>query len=284
MTADQIEKYKNILQRDIFDLIKKKQNGKPSLYLGGGHINVGTSYFIGRHPLLFYNFIIDFFNNNQLALGIWNYDTNNALPFSLLAPSDKLQVLAILKNWYKRLIARTDRLTQNEILKIGNELHDFLYNTHDMFCAAWNRCSAPLLRGKHHALNFLNIGATATSRFEIRSIRPQKDIQTYLNQVKLIRARVRYLEKRKRPLSYKPRVPILKELNPAREHKLTPPVVPELALRAFYEYVTESGEKWADHRDYVWPIWITGGELAKFEESQWFLDRANNNPCEGALQ
>jgi hypothetical protein len=49
-----------------------------------------------------------------------------------------------------------------------------------------------------------------------------------------------------------------------QDRVLNPPVDPQQALQAFHQYVTESGLRWEDHQDYLWPRWISSGEVERF--------------------
>jgi hypothetical protein len=72
-------------------------------------------------------------------------------------------------------------------------------------------------------------------------------------------------------------------LSKAVNHLINPPVKAQTAMKAFYRFVTESSERWQEHRDYLWPAWESTGELRRFESSTWFLNR-EALACEGRLR
>jgi hypothetical protein len=296
MTVREFAKYQKIIQRDIFDNIKKLYTATPLLFVGGGHINVGMKEFVAN-PNLLRNFLIDFYNHNELSLGIFGYDTNNALSFSMLSKDIKAKILNKL-NWFTREAKfRVNR--PNEILDLMDELFEYLgdlqSNIYDEFFQSWQygtsaRGTAALqfARYKFVDLNYKSaeyiVSSPDSARLEIRSVRPQASADVYRRQIQLLQARLDFLAKQDRDIVFKPRLK-LQRVSVAK-HKLTPPVEPQEALQSFYIYVTESGQKWMDHRDYIWPMWITGGELEKFENSIWFLEkeRTSDASCRGLLR
>jgi hypothetical protein len=41
-------------------------------------------------------------------------------------------------------------------------------------------------------------------------------------------------------------------------------------MHAFHQYVIESGERWEDHKDYLWPKWISDGHVKRYERTDAF--------------
>jgi hypothetical protein len=216
----------------------------PALWQGGGHINIDNDIF-RKNPLLLYNFVIDLLNHNELFLGIFNFDMQNQRSHSFSGDHNTYFTPRSLEQIVNQLEA--------DVPNSGFTYEGVLFGLQqNVGRVGWS-------------FSFRNIDER---RFEIRGFRPQASMDVFLRQIELLEHRLQLLERNTTKLRYAPRVPmqVLKD-------DLTPPVDPQLALRAFYEYVTESGLLWKDHRDYLWPQWTTGGELAKFETSDWFIHK-----------
>jgi hypothetical protein len=252
MTIAEYKKYAADLQDAIF--VSAANVGHfPALWQGGGHLNIDIEIF-RRNPLLLRNFLVDFVSHNELYMGILNYDPMNAAPF----------------RWSK---------------SFDNGFHQFLLQL-DIDFPHLNDETVLDSLAESFCDYFISEGALALSlcksrqsRIELRAVRPQASIDVFIRQIELIEARLRYLETIKTPIAYRPQVPVdPTAYNVITKYNLKPPVNPQEALRAFYVYVTEAGQLWRNHRDYLWPQWISGGELEKFEMSDWFQSREGTCP------
>lgn len=271
MTVEQIRLHKDDIQDAIF--ASAANTGLFAWdFLGGGHINVGLAQF-GDNILLVRNFIVDFWNHNELAMGILSYDTNNALPVWMLRESTIQNI--------KKVLAACDRgvypSTYEGIRTFLRDMDSAMDNSGDAYTRYWTRGN----RSKHHDLNLKGYSIDS-GRFEIRAVRPQKNMDDWLHQVELIDARINYLARLDRPIPLEAKV-AFDISTPIEEHALTPPVDSQEALRSFYLYVTESGLSWPDHRGYIWPDWIRNGQLQAFESSEWF-HRHQVADCESELE
>ena len=267
MTVKDFKKYQSDMQDAIF--VSAANVGLfPWDYQGGGHINIGVGAFDGN-PLLLRNFIVDYFNHNELALGVLNYDTLNAASLSI-QNSNSIEAVQELLN----------RFDQNEfgnnysgVRRFLGDLNFFRSRSSDFF--------AHHGRGKNTDMSF-DAAASGDERIEIRAVRPQKSIDRWVKQIELLDARINYLAKIKTPIPLKFKVNVKPfPTNPTHEElqyrRFNPPVDPQEALRAFYEYVNESGLKWSDYVSDLWPKWIADGEVKKFEASKWFKRREAKN-------
>lgn len=280
MIPESVEFYRHY-QADIQDAIFTSaalEGIYPALWRGGGHINISRSAFDSR--LLLRNFVVDMINHNELFLGIFGYDTFNALSFSLIPARARIAALQVIKQFDRGEILDTEKFLWDLQKAMQIEL--------DPFFPRWG--SHLDERGKYFALNLLR-HSHEKARIEIRAVRPQASVDVWVRQIDLIAHRLAYLDKIKRPIPIREIVPVKPiSFSVAEEnHMLNPPVDPQLALRAFYRYVSEAGMKWQDHRDYLWPQWtwtIEGqpSELQKFETSQWFLEREKLKSCEKNLE
>lgn len=263
-----------LFAQDIQDAIFASANNIgliPWDYLGGGHINIGLLE-LYDHPLLLRNFIVDFYNHPSLSMGIFNYDTNNALPLQMLQPG-------ILER-FLRVIAQFDR---NYYQETESFLFDLYKNLHiskgDPYKKHWKNSNEG--RYKHVALSFVSFGGTnieSETRMEVRSVRPQKSMDVFVRQIELLQGRMDYLSHFSEPIPLRTEFP-LQEHSP-EIHAEQPPIEAQTALQEFYVYVKQSGKNWQDHRDYLWPQWVKDGELEKFEKSQFFIENERKNLTE----
>jgi hypothetical protein len=242
----------------------------PALWQGGGHINLDIAEFI-KNPLLFRNWIADMLNHGELFMGIFNYDVRNQAPHQVAIPDSRIRIAAKfglpqkMDPGFEALIKEIFRHA-DEVLAEGTG--DFTFSKVLAILSQLDYLGA--------AFSFENI---REHRIELRGFRPQASIRIFIHQIELIQKRLEYLEKFETPIPIKLRMRI-----PANTgDNLNPPVNPQEAFRAFYEYVSESGLRWADHRDYLWPQWQTGGDLAFFENSLWFKEREERS-CQDALK
>lgn len=268
-------RFKDDMQDAIF-VSAANEGYFPAMFRGGGHINIGTQVLF-KNPRLLRNFVVDLLNHNELFMGILNYDTNNALPFQMLKKKTQKALVAAIANFDRQLLAGRE-LNDDDLEDFLTALDLALCYSKDPFLLDWDL--APPIRYKHHAVSFIHTGMLETSRIELRGVRPQASMDVWIRQIDLFQHRLDYLEKMTELLPIRTVVPITKiKLS---KHRLNPPIEAKDALRAFYRYVTKSGLKWQDHRDYLWPNWITDGSLEKFEASGWFLKRERRQ-CERAL-
>jgi hypothetical protein len=243
----------------------------PRLWQGGGHINIDLAVFENR-PLLFRNFLVDLLNHNELFMGIFNYDYFNARPpqvaFEALSEAKKglgLEPSADFETYLHRVLPMIDEYIFKQ--PSSNQYLGMEYATH---------------LGPPIGSSF-GIKGHDQSRLEIRAVRPQTSIDMFIRQIELLEGRLKYLESFTEPIAYKQVVPLNPDIQESIEvDKLTPPIAAQDALRAFYQYVNESGQRWQNHRDYLWPQWMSGGEVEKFESSGWF--KAREGSCADLLR
>lgn len=240
----------------------------PALFRGGGHINISSSAF--DTDLFLRNFLVDLMNHNELFMGVFGYDTNNALPFALIPKSSEIAVRKVIRDFDNGAYKKLGRN------KFVSDLEAARATETDPFLKMWGKVKT--VRAKHFDFNLGHL--QEQRRLELRGVRPQASMDVWLRQIELLEARLKYLDGIKWPIPIKLEVPV--EPIDLKNHRLNPPVDPQKALQAFYRYVSESGREWKDHTDYLWPKWITDGEVAKFEKSEWFKFRERKK-CEQAL-
>ena len=264
MTVELFEHFKNDIQDAIFASAANIDHW-PLLWRGGGHINLSFSTF-KNNPLLFRNFIVDCYNHNELFMGAFGYDTHNAMSWNV-HPARRAGL--------EKTIELFDHGNYFSAVNFAEDLEKNVNVTDVEPVMLWG--TEELRIQKEFAINFIWV---REGRLEIRAVRPQASVDVWVRQIRLIKKRLEYLEKLKEPLAIDPKV----EVQPIdlEKHMLEPPVNPQDAMKAFYTYVTEAGEDWADHRDYLWPKWGWDGEIKKFEKSYWFKKRQSEK-CEKRL-
>lgn len=274
MTAANWKLYRDDIQDAVF-VTAYNANAFPALYLGGGHINVDLKE-LYKDPLLLRNFIVDYWNHNELAMGAWNYDSHNAGSFWLMEEVDRLTVIQMIESFDRNLLKGT-KFSRRRVKRWLDRLNRTLLNGSPILGHYWRSSN----NGKNTDLSFTHVATE--NRIEIRAVRPQPDVHTWIHQISLIQGRLNYLSKLKEPIPLKMRVPLtpLEEPGQVEKAALVPPINPKLALQSFYEYVKESGERWENHRAYIWPQWKSRGHLTRFEKSEWFRSREQN--CGGFL-
>jgi hypothetical protein len=271
MTVEMFEHFASDIQDAVF-VSAANTNHFPAMFLGGGHINIDAAELL-KNPLLLRNLLVDFYNHNELFMGAFGYDTNNSIPWNL-KERDK-EIAAV--------IARFDAgAYDRDVKNFVEDLSLAVRSNVDRFYHYWKIDFRPT---KFYAVNLESV--LAFDRLEIRAVRPQLSIDMWNRQIRLLRDRIRYLETLNKPIPIEMKVPLLPIEDP-KQFVMTPPVDAALALRAFYEYVTESGQRWQDHRDYLWPDWINSGALERFEKSEWFQKNESgrsraDRDCESAL-
>lgn len=286
MGIDSYKKFASDIQDAIF--VSAANTGLfPWDYQGGGHVNIGLSE-IAENPLLLRNFLVDLYNHPELTMGAWGYDTNNALPWHMTSEKSQEQ--------FQKVIQKFD---QGVFKKIGG-IKDFLKAVRKSFSnipfepygVSWKNRS--ISRSKHIGVSLHHIDSLNKSeeRIEIRSFRPQKDIYQFIRQIELLQARINYLNGMTEPLPI--HSPDYLVPHSVETHLLQPPIRPQDALKNFYLYVKESGQRWDQHRDYLWPNWIENGELERFENSDFFITQErsadeslelpnDSSPCQRSL-
>lgn len=269
MTVENYERYASEIQEALFDTAYLK-GFPPAYYTGGGHISISAAYFIDK-PLLYRNFIVDLLNHSELALGVWSFDTNNALSPALYPPKVWTRIREILKEF--------DESAEEDIIKLkifNTEMQSLFIHIKDPYFYFWHKSIAS--RNKFSFINLTHVSSfdREHSRLELRAFRPQVNMDMFVRQIRLLKKRILYLEKLTEPLELKPnfKKPSPDDIaSPATaDEALTPPINPQWAIGEYYKYVTESGEKWADHYDYLWPQWKFSGEVKRFNE---YLESCN---------
>lgn len=255
MTLEDWERFAGDIQDALF--VSAHNNGLfPMDYLGGGHISISLYAFEDEKH--FRNFLVDYLNHAELALGVMNYDTNNALSYLQTTSSFQKNV----QLWIKDVDAGKYQGDLFEAARAFARLQND--GSIDEYFLAWGHALSRTKEFSFNLKSLVNLDPPS-HRLEIRAVRPQKTVEMFVRQIRLFKKRIDYLKQVKHPIAFQPRLQI-KRLS-IEDSKLIPPVDTQQALSSFYHYVIESGESWRDHQDYLWPRWIQDGEVDRFNQA-----------------
>jgi hypothetical protein len=212
-TAKEFTRLKSRIDNDIFGSATHPDVGLSPNHetYGAGHIHIGVeSSGMGKDPILFRNFIVDFLNHDEIAAGILNDGAANALPASRLSTASK----QLLRNAVEQF-DQSGRTKKDLALLIENINKSYAEEDED--------------NDKYQALNLLH-----EDTVEIRSLRMQRNMTDFLLEVRLFNGRIEELKKLK------------KALIPLGDLEETKSTVEQ--ARRFREYVTNSGGDWEKYR------------------------------------
>jgi len=227
-TLSVFKKIKRRIDNHIFGVAQSLGLKTNSESFGGGHIHIGIeSSGLGSDPVLFRNFIVDFFNHDEMASGILNDDDENALPFSRLPEEAKAYIRQSIKEF-------DDSPKSKEDLKALIENINLAYKE---FTAG----------DRYHALNLLHADTV-----EIRSLRMQRNMDDFLKLLHLFQSRIDYLK------TFEDKLIPLDELKANNK--------PANHLQRFHRYVTESKLKWGEYKTFLNDSYLHSAKKMKLED------------------
>lgn len=220
-TVEEIQSHKERIQKHIFDTAQSVNLLPASKILGthwaGSHIHIGALSALGDGVgavELLKNFMVDFSNHPELALGIFSSDSANAPPLGMLPQAQRdafAQICADVDAGKIRSINTFARRVRNEVYNV-TIMQDWAPST------------------KYQAFNVNRIGDRAfdlmIQTFEIRAMRGQESALDFLIQTQLLEARIKYIQSRGKSV----------EINIPNVY-----MTEEAKAEAFYKYVTETG-------------------------------------------
>lgn len=207
VSNDRLKELESRIQRDLFD------NGsriglRPSRFannLSGTHFNLGISAFNGD-GVFARNFVVDFYNHPELALGLWHKDIANARPVTATRKG---------REQFQADIAEFDALSSGQ-------------QTIERLAALLTQSStsgSPAL-SLHNAQNQI---AHANRRFEIRASRGVESAEHLVIMAEIIQARLVFLAKQTGPIPVRMQAPAR---NPIEK------------LRRYRQFIEEMGYPW----------------------------------------
>lgn len=260
-SVEEFRKYAADIQDAIF-VTAANEGIFPGLFVGGGHISINTEYLL-ENPMVYRNFLADLLVNHcELFMGVFGFDTNNAIP-QLMMSSEMFDRL-------KMAFAQFDSRQEPTVFDI-EVLIDAIRGAHeqyrsDPFVRYWNH-GAPT----HRSIKYVSVNqarVNTQNRLELRGVRPQASMDVWVRQIGLLRNRLAYLSTLSEPIPLNLKFKLNYDFNTpgiaTQGQALTPPISAAEALTNFKKFVEESGERIEDHLDYVWPKWITDGDVQRF--------------------
>ncbi|KYG65579.1 hypothetical protein AZI86_00420 [Bdellovibrio bacteriovorus] len=220
-TVAEIKLYQDRIQKHIFDTAASVDLLPASEIMGthwaGSHIHIGAVSALGDGVAavkLLKNFMVDFSNHPELAMGIFSADRANAPPLGMLPQAQR--------DAFAQICADVDAGKIRSINTFARRVRKEVYNVTIM--QDW----APST--KYQAFNVNRIGDRAfdllIQTFEIRAMRGQESSLDFLIQTELLEARIKHIQSLGKSIEVKiPNVYMSEEAK----------------AEAFYKYVTETG-------------------------------------------
>jgi hypothetical protein len=212
-TEARFRELKDRIHTDVFEFFKG-EGYEPHESVGGGHISIGRSSAFGGRDLLLRNWIVDIFNHSELGSGVFRDRSRFAMTFADFSPHTRLRVAD--------KIAAYDR---GEL----RDIEELLLDIHSIMGISLPSTKHDLGLRLFHSV----IPEPRYQRVEQRWIVPQKDVDTFLLQIRLFQARLEHLKTLKKPIELK--------LTPRR-------MTAKQKVLNFRDYVTESKLDWNDYK------------------------------------
>lgn len=207
-----------IIEKDLYARASAVGLTPPKIS-GSGHVHIDLKSAFGDDALLFRNFIVDFTNHSELATGVLLRDTYNAPALNL----DQNKRAA-----FERVIRDFDEGRITTIDDLARQIQDRVYGK--------------MLDRKYQALNLTKIlkSDVAARTVEIRSIRAERNFEQFVKISEMFEARIEYLKKVGKPIPYQNVAAIDDRVK---------------GVKAFYQYITESGLDYKKYKPLLLPHW-----------------------------
>lgn len=175
-----IDGYRSIAPRmeQLFE-IARRVGLEPHSRIGGGHIHIDRES-LGSAPSATRNFIVDYFNHPELALGILGFDPLNAAPFAS-APGAAVEA-------FVDSLAQFDKNT----LDLTGLLHHLRTRVYTY--------ANPTLPARADRSKYQSLSVNHPATIEIRAIRPQRCFAEFIALLRLFEARISFLARHREPI------------------------------------------------------------------------------------
>ena len=235
LSLEEWKKHEAFFQKNIFDVFKKV-GLVPHEREGAGHINIGLEYFLKKRNSLAERFVIDYLNHPGVGVVLNSLTANQGDAASLDQQIDDMAYWEDLtqEELYKKLKedAKNLKILSYSDRRYGNsELSDSYANSIKRFID--DKFVAIGLRDYDGELK-------RASRFEMRQLRPQKDMKDYIKALEIFEARIKYLETQNKR-------PELTALKPIADGWVY--------LGQFADYLAEAGLGWQDYKSLMPEVW-----------------------------
>jgi len=228
MTTREFQMYMPLIQETLFETAKEV-GLTPHERLVGGHIHLDIPSHFNNDQLLIRNFIVDLYNHSELFMGVLEHDYMNAPPVTTLGTEALKELRIILKEF--------GDMKGRKFSEFFRAINDRVYNTGQSIKG----------NSKDQAINIERY-----STIEIRGFRPQQSAEHYLDMIKLLEARIKYLKTKKEPIQFIGR----NQENKISYHETNKLAIYETTVSAkkraqtYYKYVTEAGLDWEIYKKY----------------------------------
>lgn len=171
--------------RKYFFELAKEQGLTPHERIGGGHIHITREAF-EENSLYFRNFLVDFQNRPEIVFGALGNHLGNSAPLAALKPYQRDAFEKVLKDFH---------VGKTKIDQLIDRLHDEVFV--EGYYASWGSPDY------YQAFNMtrMNYGK-GKSTLEIRSFRPQENVDVFLLQTYLLETWVNKIKTEKTPIEY----------------------------------------------------------------------------------
>jgi hypothetical protein len=226
-----IQKNQDRIQKHIFDVAQNvgllPANEVFGDFWAGSHIHVGALSALGKGAdavKLLKNFMVDFSNHSELAMGVFSSDITNAPPLGMLPQQELANFQSIIADVESGKIRSINTFSE----RVRNEVYDVVVSGRDI---------SPTT--KYQAFNVNRIGNRHFDKkaqtFELRAMRGQNSAEDFLILTRLIEARLNFIDARGTPV----------EIN------LNIQMTPAQQAENFYNYVTESSLDFAPYEKFL---------------------------------
>lgn len=227
MSLEMWKKHQDFFQEHVFNVLAK-MGLTPHEREGAGHLNIGLKYFETK-PLLFRNFIVDFYNHPGLGTVLNSLQANmhdaRYIADMMVNGESPIEITPEkLKNIHKNL-AKLDASPQLQSVQ----------NYKDSALSFTDRKTVALR--VHNSYD----KPTYTWRAEIRTLRPQQNMGDFISAIEIFEANIKYIEK-----NFKEPIVLLQPQKVTDGWK---------ALGEFADYIDRTGLKWQNYRHLMPAMW-----------------------------
>jgi len=233
LTLEKWQEQEKIFQLAIFNSMKSAGQ-IPHERIGGGHLNIGLAFFLDK-PLLLRNFIVDFYNHPGLGV-VLNSLSENAAYSAYLDQASKLQ-----KDHFIKQLALLDQIKNPDFFDVVYHLGQALQNQMLALTIKNFDDNSDIVPEKMSRASFKKqFKISPTLRMEIRALRPQANMSSFVQVMQIFDSKIETLASIKKPIALQKPKPIIDGWK---------------ALGQFADYLESSGLDWKNYRNLMPKLW-----------------------------
>lgn len=264
LTVKEYHSLSKLIQKDVFDMAKSIGIA-PDGVNGAGHIHLDLHSNFENNPLLFRNFLVDFYNHTPVWMGALNFDDYNATVVARLSERQRENL--------EKVLAKFDSNPNYTIYDLAKSITKKVYYKNPY---NWEPGY------KYQALNLsrtVNVDLNEDQKtIEIRALRSQRSAEEYINLLTLFESRIQYLKTINHPIKFINKEAHFDDLyvleNNSKSYK-------KVIVDSFYKYVTESGLSWEKYAAFL-PAWCNDVKIDQNLEAK--MTRLTSTPIYSQLQ